>query len=252
MSRVLLLGESPTRTNHEARRPPLAGRSARVLATLSAPAGSGRAEGLGAELASARRAVIDGHHSDTWTALLHARFDCLNVMATPVDRWSAPRARAEARAIVELHQPAVVVCLGRKVQRAVGDALDHAGARLHARTTGNPVGWGGGLFGSWGVWSSPWVIEPTIVRRACTVCGASPPHRDAREHPPCPGHSSGVHMYADVRERRYAPWLASIPHPSGLNRLLNDPAVRDAARRTLRQAIHLAERPEDHQDILAR
>lgn len=183
----ILLGEAPSKGGDRFHMLPLSGPPARVLC---------KAAGIPPQ--------PEGSTYGRWTWALYDAFDCRNLVERYADAspWSAPRAReraAEMLAEVEHRAPVVIVCLGRKVQRAMGDALGFRAVRLHGKADG---GWGGNLFGSFGVWAAPWQIR--------TPVHGQPPE--------------------------WAPWLVTIPHPSGLNRLLNDPNVRDRLGQVLGEA----------------
>lgn len=202
----ILLGEAPSRQGDRFHAFPLSGRPAKVLCQLA---------GI--------QPQTGGTQYGRWTWALYEHFDCSNVFERYADAtpWSAPKARDRAREMLaELEHahpfdgraglPPVIVCLGRKVQRAVGDALDFRAMRLRPS---DPGAWGGGLFGSYGVWAAPWHVRTPVARIG---------------EPP---------------EREWAPWIVTIPHPSGLNRLLNDPEQRANVTRTLEQAEALARDP---------
>lgn len=234
--RPILLGEAPSRVGDRFHMFPLSGRPAQVLCGL---AGIPPQDG--------------GTRYGRWTWALYEHFDCRNLIDRYADAepWSVPVARDRARALLDelraeqvecryvppgtghpqeeiyrqlsgatrvqritVAPPPVIVCLGRRVQRAIGDALDFPAMRLHA----NLDTWGGEMFGTFGVWAAPWQIRPPIVR-------ASDPARP---------------FYLDVTERPWAPWVVTIPHPSGLNRLLNDEVTRARCGEVLRHALKLA------------
>lgn len=205
----VLLGEAPSKGGDRYHHFPLSGRPARVLC---------EAAGIPPQ--------PEGSTYGRWTWALYEEFDCRNLIdryaqASP---WRVPYAReraaelladlkaealAQADKIAEEVQapPVVLVCLGRKVQAAIGDALDFRSVRLRSRTNdGWGADWAGGLFGNYGTWAAPWHIRTPIA--------GQPPE--------------------------WAPWLVTIPHPSGLNRLLNDPNVRDRLGQVLREARDLA------------
>ena len=203
--RPVLLGEAPSKSGDRYSMFPLSGRPARVLCELA---------GIPPQ--------PDGTTYGRWTWALYDHFDCRNVFeryaaATP---WSAPRAReavrpllAELRGVEDDHvppaadvAPAVIVCLGRRVQAAVFGALEFRIVR-----TGR---WASGVFGDFGSWAAPWHIETPFVPA---------------------GESEPVH--------RWAPWVVTIPHPSGLNRQLNDESERAKCGEVLRRALELNDPP---------
>lgn len=229
--RPILLGEAPSKAGDRYHHFPLSGRPARVLCELA---------GIPPQ--------AEGSTYGRWTWALYDHFECSNVFdryaqATP---WSVPAARERAVELLNelrlrsvdpegepLAVPApVLVCLGRKVQAAVFGALDGDARPVKAR----PGGWGG-CFGDFGVWASPWHIYTPVVRQVCKHC------HEARRFQPdqC---TVGVHghVYEDRREERWAPHVVTIPHPSGLNRLLNDEAQRARCGEVLRRALELAAR----------
>lgn len=61
-----------------------------------------------------------------WTWALYERFECRNLFEryAQAEPWSVPRARERAREIERDLDGRVVVCLGRRVQATVYDALD--------------------------------------------------------------------------------------------------------------------------------
>jgi len=206
-ARPVLLGEAPSRGGDRFHAFPLSGRPARVLCELA---------GIPPQ--------AEGSQYGRWTWALYERFECANLFdryadATP---WSTPAARVRAAALLDELKPAgpgvllpsynvplpVVVCLGRRVQAALFGALD---GEVHVKPSA-PARWGTGWFGDFGVWARPWHIYTPIVR---------------------PGGG-------DVPERRWAPHVVTIPHPSGLNRLLNDEAHRARCGEVLRRALELA------------
>lgn len=195
----MIVGEAPR--IHDARTDrPLQGRPARVLCELA-----------GLDHAPADL-VVSGQFADWWTPALYDRFDARNLHPRRVDAepWSAPLARTAAGALLADDRPVVVVCLGRRVQRAVYGAIDGDVALVRSRAGAWARDDGGGLFGDFGVWAAPWMHR-------------TPVHGE-------PG--------------RWAPWTVTIPHPSGLNRLLNDQSIRDRCGDVLRQALALAADPD--------
>lgn len=236
-ARPLLLGEAPSKLGDRYHHFPLSGRPARVLCELA---------GIPPQ--------AEGSTYGRWTWALYEHFECRNVFAryATATPWSAPRARAaalellaklEATARVDIDEPeaaipaTVVVCLGRKVQAAV------LGALKFRYVTTQPGAWATGVFGDFGVWAAPWHIHTPIVRQVCARCGE--PRRFGNVGDMCPGETSPpiqtVHVFADRRETRWAPHVVTIPHPSGLNRLLNDEEHRARCGDVLRRALELAE-----------
>lgn len=243
--RPFLIGEAPSKRGDAYHRFPLSGPPARVLCQLAGipPQDGGTTYGR-------------------WTWALYDHFRCRNLFdryadATP---WSAPRARDRARALlapleaervtsavvppgeghpqeefyrqvsgspsvlrITVNPPPVIVCLGRRVQLAVFGALD--GDIVPARS--RPGAWGT-LFGDFGVWAKPWQIHTPI---ACAGC-IGQRGRDCRV---CSG--------TGRLPQRWAPHVVTIPHPSGLNRLLNDAATRQRCGDVLRDALKLAAPP---------
>lgn len=230
--RAILLGEAPSKRGDAYHHFPLSGPPARVLCQL---AGIPPQE--------------DGSTYGRWTWALYDHFRCRNLFeryddATP---WSAPAARDRARLLLAeleaervttsivppgqghpqeefyrrmsgasavlrlaVNPLPVIVCLGRRVQLAVFGALD--GDVTPARS--RPGAWGT-LFGDFGVWAAPWQIHTPVARDG--------------EEP----------------ERRWAPHVVTIPHPSGLNRLLNAEQTRQRCGDVLRLALELAAVRED-------
>jgi hypothetical protein len=239
--RPILLGEAPSRAGDRYHAFPLSGRPARVLCEL---AGIPPQE--------------EGSTYGRWTWALYERFECRNLFERYADAtpWSAPRAREAARVALAAAQagaavtaavdlatvdpaaalattPTVIVCLGRRVQAAVFGALDGDIARpLRTR----PGAWNTGVFGDFGVWASPWSIHTPVVRPTCRHCGEQRAFREAQ----CLV-GVGGHEYEDRREQRWAPWVVTIPHPSGLNRLLNDEATRARCGAVLTRALVLTD-----------
>lgn len=239
--RPILLGEAPPRAGDPYYAFPLSGRPARVLCELA---------GIPPQ--------PDGTRYGRWTWALYERFECRNLFERYADAtpWSAPKAREVARAaladaqaaaavtagvdlatvdpaIVLATSPTIIVCLGRRVQSAVFAALDGDISRpLKTR----PGAWNTGVFGDFGVWAAPRHIHTPVVRRVCRHCRETPGATRAI----CPPSASGAHDYIDDRVRRWAPHVVTIPHPSGLNRLLNDESTRHLCGDVLRRAIELA------------
>lgn len=219
MTLPILLGEAPSKQGDRFHHFPLSGRPARVLC---------EAAGIPPQ--------PDGSTHGRWTWALYEHFECRNLIERYADAtpWRVgparnraayvlgdlkrerkvtvgvdPAARAEP---VTCELPVVIICLGRRVQAAVGDALDFdVVRRVHLK---GEDAWNPGFFGNFGQWAAPWHVRTPFV----------PADAPARSEP--------------VQE--WAPWLVTIPHPSGLNRLLNDPAVRDRLGRVLREAQALA------------
>jgi len=222
--RPILLGEAPSRGGDRYHTFPLSGRPARVLCELA---------GIPPQ--------PEGSTHGRWTWALYDRFECHNLFERYADAtpWSAPTARERARLLLEelraehvtttivppgkghpqeefyrqlsgakavlrlaVTPPPVIVCLGRRVQLAVFGALDGDVTPACSR----PGGWGT-MFGDFGVWAAPWHIYTPVAR-----AGQEPEHR-------------------------WAPHVVTIPHPSGLNRLLNDDATRDRCGDVLREAL---------------
>lgn len=144
------------------------------------------------------------HPGGAWYWTLIGAFDTVNVLYRHQPRWSHPKARYAAEQLLAERQPKVVVCLGRRPMAAVCEALDFNAGKLRARKPDST------LFGDFYVWAAPWMIKVPVAGR----------------------------------QREYAPWLVHIPHPSGLNRVLNDPEQRERAGKTLREAISLAADPD--------
>lgn len=160
----MLLGEAPSRGGDRFHHFPLSGPPARVLCGL---AGIPPVEG--------------GTTYGRWTWALYDAFECRNVFeryrdATP---WSAPAARSRVAESLDDLYGRVVVCLGRRPQKALTDALAGGAAALYAP------------FYTW--------------------------------------------IGRDVL-------FAAIPHPSGLNRILNNADERERSGATLRHALELARR----------
>lgn len=151
----------------------------------------------------------EGSRYGKWTWALYSKFTCRNVFERHADAtpWRAPEARGRAIELLTAEQPRVVVCLGRRVQAAVYGALDFRTVK------GKGSAWGG-LFGNYGAWVSPHMRNPDVVQRD----------------------GSRVRYHETAAD----PWLVTIPHPSGLNRLLNSPAHRAACGKILREALELA------------
>lgn len=126
----------------------------------------------------------DGSTYGRWTWALYDEFECWNLFSryAQAETWSVPKARDRAREIERDLHGRVVVCLGRRVQAAVYDALDID--RYEA-----------GFFHSWVTRTSERARPEAVVR------------------------------------------VAAIPHPSGLNRALNDPDERERCGRVLREAL---------------
>lgn len=219
MTLPLLLGEAPSKQGDRYHAFPLSGRPARVLC---------EAAGIPPQ--------PEGSTYGKWTWSLYEHFDCRNLIERYADAtpWRVPTARDHARAILaelrdrdpddaptpdalgytptaeDFPPPVpVIVCLGRRVQKAMALALD-GDAVLKPLKGVDP--WGR-LFGCFGQWAAPWHIH---VPRGQP--GAEPVHE-------------------------WAPWVVTLPHPSGLNRLMNDPTVRERVGRTLAQAEALAKDP---------
>lgn len=146
------------------------------------------------------------HPGGAWFWTLIEHFEPTNIFYRHTPKWSAPNARVHAARILEA-EPRVIVCLGRKPFTAIAEALDFTAARLRARG-GRPRT--ESLWGDYYNWAAPWHIKTPIAGR----------------------------------QRDYAPWLVHVPHPSGLNRVLNDPEQRNLAGQTLREAIILAADPD--------
>jgi hypothetical protein len=252
--RPILLGEAPSKGGDRYHSFPLSGRPARVLCELAGipPQPGGSTYGR-------------------WTWALYERFNCCNIIDRYADAvpWSASRARDRARAllndlearqiIAEFVSPGtgnvqeetyrhltgartvkrmtvepfpVIVCLGRKVQSAVFRAIDGDIGRAPLAT---PGAWGGNFFGNYGVWSHPWNHRVPIARRVCNYCGVPESHEG-----PCFTGYTHKFVPAGEPEQRWAPHVVTIPHPSGLNRLLNDEATRGRCGDVLRRALKLA------------
>jgi hypothetical protein len=237
----ILLGEAPSKGGDRFHEFPLSGRPAKVLCDLA---------GIPPQ--------PEGTQYGKWTWALYERFDCRNLIARYADAtpWRAATARDRATAILaDLERcpldsdwcdgaicvdrgvycpkktPPVIVCLGRKVQAAVFAALDGDIRKPIAV----PGMWGGGLFGNFGVWAAPWQIHTPVVRQVCRHCDEPRAFHESQ----CLVGVHG-HEYEDRREARWAPHVVTIPHPSGLNRLLNDEATRGQCGEVLRRALELA------------
>lgn len=164
--RPLLIGESPSASGDRFYMFPLSGQVAKTLCGL---AGIAPIEG--------------GTRYGRWTWALYDHFDCANVFARHRDAtpWRAHEALLHFENILAAgaKRPIVVVCLGRRVQRA---ALDYFG---------DHVTYDGDDFYDWniGEWGGDLVD------------------------------------------------FVAIPHPSGLNRTLNDAGQRELCGATLREAL---------------
>lgn len=247
--RPVLLGEAPSKHGDRYHHFPLSGRPARVLCELA---------GIPPQ--------AEGSTYGRWTWALYDNFECRNLHdryadATP---WRVASARDRAAAILDEMRaehvaaggaltstdgsawtpPRVIVCLGRRVQAAVFGALN-GDIRQPIAVPGR---WGGALFGNFGVWAAPWQIHTPVIRQVCARCGQHRTFGNAQQL--CPGDAESfppvgtLHAFADHRETRWAPHVVTIPHPSGLNRLLNDEAHRARCGEVLRRALELAAPPD--------
>lgn len=158
--RPILLGEAPSKSGDRYNRFPISGRVSETLCRLASI-----------------EPEPDGSRYGRWYWALREVFSVGNVISryAAAYPWSLPRAQAAwTRWLVGEwggREPLVVVCLGRRVQRAVG--------------LGAARGWG------------DWVFAGLLA-------------------------------------------AVAIPHPSGLNRVLNDPGVRLLVGETLDQARRIA------------
>lgn len=238
--RPILLGEAPSKGGDRYHHFPLSGRPARVLCELA---------GIPPQ--------AEGSTYGRWTWALYDHFECRNLHERYADAtpWSAPRARDAARArldkleaaahvtagvdvaqpdpaVVMTTSPTVVVCLGRKVQAAVFGALD---GDISRPLTTRPGAWNTGVFGDFGVWAAPWHIHAPVV----IGCDGQQEHRWAEATQHCERCGRSRREVLDALQR-WAPHVVTIPHPSGLNRLLNDEATRAQCGDVLRRAMELA------------
>lgn len=238
--RPLLLGEAPSRTGDRYYRFPLSGAVAERTCRLA---------GIAPQPEGSRYGV--------WTWALYDHFECHNVFRRYADAtpWSVPSARDTVRLRIdqlrdsEVHpvdsrpgepqtQAPVIVCLGRKVQRAVHAAL---GSEVPLTTSLPSGAWSDTHGGDFGCWAAPWDVSVPRARRTCSDCGYQP-FSELDVTPCLVDLRSGRHDLVDVVEHRgWAPWVVTIPHPSGLNRLLNDPDTRARCGATLRRAMFLAD-----------
>jgi uracil-DNA glycosylase len=112
-TRPLLIGEAPSRTGDRFHAFPLSGAVAQTLCGLA---------GIPPQ--------DEGSRYGRWTWALYERFECRNVFAryrsaTP---WDAARAAETLRQASRELDGRVVVCLGRRPQKALHDALDVGGS----------------------------------------------------------------------------------------------------------------------------
>lgn len=144
----------------------------------------------------------EGSTYGRWTWALYEHFATANVFRryAHASPWSAPAARERALELLVDHAEYPVVVC---LGRKVQAAVYGAlGVSADLLSTGGE--WGP-LAGDYGRWLPPQAIRPVAP--------------------------DGVDLTV---------WLVTVPHPSGLSRLLNDPGQRERAGETLRQAMRLA------------
>lgn len=246
--RPLLVGECPSANGDRFYQFPLSGGPARVLSTL---------------------AGLPREGSEAWYWTLIGAFDTVNAMERHQRRWSAPAARASVAERILPEEPRVIICLGIRAHAALAEALDFPGARLHSK----PRTWGTALWGDWGNWAAPWQIKTPMAQperydvlvegEALTWERAVAIDRERVERIGCefdvarglPGEMAVMltlwlrsrqveYQLRSSTTREYAPWLVLLPHPSGLNRVLNDPLARERVGRVLLEARGIALDPD--------